>query len=118
MIGETKVTIIIISIFVTVFVSWAIIIAIPQFQIVENETLHACQQIHFDMINKLDSFNKSSATFEQIQIFNEKHDEFENQIKELQQHIINYDCEKTKAHWLTPEFKEKLKFFTDNNTLP
>ena len=92
------------------------------YEITEIETIHPCQQVildYFDLYKKLSSFDRASATLQQIQAFNEKYEDIaKEQMGQFDQKMIEYNCKDTASEWATQEFKGKLEFLMDYGFLP
>lgn len=89
-----------------------------QYEIIEKETSHPCQEITLEVfliLTKLEKIDRSSLLLKQLIALNE---EYEKKVVEIEQLLIENNCENTKSEWATDEFQDKMQFLVDNGFLP
>ncbi len=110
------------SFIVVAIVIWFSVLSDTEYEITEKETIHPCQQVildYFDIYKKLSSFDKDSATLQEIMAFNEENEDIvKEKMEQFDQEMIKYNCKNTASEWATHEFKGKLEFLMDYGFLP
>lgn len=93
-----------------------------QYDTIEKQDIHPCQQSVFNYVevfNEFLDFDYTTETLEDIELLGEVYDEMmDNASDQYEQEMIDNNCAETVLDWYTNEYNSKLEFYIEYGFLP
>lgn len=87
-------------------------------EIIEIQTIHPCQESTLEIIFLTTKYIESVKSSTDIQELDVLRGEYDKSLEQLQQLMIDNNCEELRSVWSTDEFEEKIKLMIDSRSSP